>query len=78
MARNNDNQSLWKSCFGVGSASSSIFLIASIIFGLTAVADECGMFNDRNNLYEDTRLVASSEEIGVVTDNLEEILEVKN
>ena len=42
MARNNDNESLWKSCFGIGSARSSIFLIASIIFSLIAVADEYG------------------------------------
>ena len=77
MARNNDNESLWKSCFGIGSARSSIFLIASIIFSLIAVADEYGAFNDKNNLYKDTKLVASSDEVNRVTENLEEILNVE-
>ena len=76
MAKNNDN-SLWKSWFGVGSARSSIFLMASIFFAFISVCDEAGMFNDKSNLYEDTKLVASSEAVDRIVENLEDVLDVE-
>lgn len=76
MAKNND-KSLWKSWFGVGSARSSIFLMASIFFAFISVCDEAGMFNDKSNLYEDSKLVASSEEVDRIVENLEDVLDVE-
>ncbi len=72
-----NKDSLWKSCFGVGSARSSIFLLASMLLGLIAVADEAGMFYDRSNLYEGTELVASDAEVREITSSLEEMLDVE-